>query len=232
MKRFIGMLVALTLLCGILPAYAAGGIATTEETWYVTAHSSDWRVYCYAAVQNNGEEPEKINDLLFEIQDLSGTTIESTTKFKLYPEVLQPGQTGWLVISQDVKDVADKAVIDHYNLTLTSKKEDDEAASLLDATAEFLKEDEDENENVLRAAVTNNGQDSAFEIAVAMAARDAEGKLLYVTNAATKDIGLAAGNALLVRSKMDSDIVDALKDANVEVASVDAVAYTVVDLDD
>ena len=65
-----------------------------------------------------------------------------------------------------------------------------------------------------------------------MAARDAEGKLLYVARTATKDIGLAAGNALLVRAEMDSDIVDALKDAGTEVASVDAVAYTIEDLDD
>ena len=30
MKRFIGLLVALVLLCGVLPAYAAGGISTTQ----------------------------------------------------------------------------------------------------------------------------------------------------------------------------------------------------------
>lgn len=232
MKRFIGVLLALTLLCGILPAYAAGGINTTEETWYVTSHSDDWRVYYYAAVTNNGETPEKINDLLFEIQNAGNTTIESTTKFKAYPEVLQPGESGWLVISQDVKDIEDKSVIDHYALTITSKEEKDEAAVLLDATAEYLEEDEDENDDVLRATVTNNGEDNAFEITVAMAARDAEGKLLYVGSAATKDLGLAQGGTLLSRVKMATDITDALEDANVKVASVDAVAYTVEDLDD
>ena len=232
MKRFIGVLVALTLLCGILPAYAAGGINVTEETWYVTSHSDDWRVYYYAAVKNDGETPEKINDLLFEIQSAGDTAIESTTKYKLYPEILQPGESGWLVLSQDVKDIEDKALIDHYTLTLTSKEEKDQADAALEVSAEYLKEDEDENENVLRAAVTNTGSENAFEITVALAARDAEGKLLYVGNAATKDIGLAAGSALLVRTKMDSDIVDALEDAGVEVASVEAVAYTVEDLDD
>lgn len=232
MKRFIGLLVALVLLCGVLPAYAAGGISTTEETWYVTSHSDDWRVYFYATVKNDSDRAETVNDLLFQIQDQADTTIESTTKYKLYPEVLQPGESGWLVVSQDVKDIADKAEIDHYTLTLTSKGEDDEAAAMLDASAEYLKKDEDDNENMLRAAVTNTGDKDAFEITVAMAARDAEGKLLYVARTATKDIGLAAGNALLVRAEMDSDIVDALKDAGTEVASVDAVAYTIEDLDD
>ena len=232
MKRFIGLLVALVLLCGVLPAYAAGGISTTEETWYVTSHSDDWRVYFYATVKNDSDRAETVNDLLFQIQDQAGATIESTTKYKLYPEVLQPGESGWLVVSQDVKDIADKAEIDHYTLTLTSKGEDDEAADMLDASAEYLKKDEDDNENMLRAAVTNTGDKDAFEITVAMAARDAEGKLLYVARTATKDIGLAAGNALLVRAEMDSDIVDALKDAGTEVASVDAVAYTIEDLDD
>lgn len=232
MKRFIGMTVVLALLCCLLPAYAAGGISTTEETWYVTSHSDDWRVYYYATVKNDSDEPEKINDLLFEIQNEAGTTIESTAKYKLYPEILQPGEEGWLVISQDVKDIEDRAMIDHYTLTLTSKKESDEADVKLQAAAEYLKEDEDENEDVLRAAVTNDGEGNAFEITVAMAARDAEGKLLYVGSAATKDIGLAAGNSLLVRATVTSDIADALEDEKTEVASVDAVAYTVVDLDD
>ena len=193
MKRFIGLLVALVLLCGVLPAYAAGGISTTEETWYVTSHSDDWRVYFYATVKNDSDKAETVNDLLFQIQDQADTTIESTTKYKLYPEVLQPGESGWLVVSQDVKDIADKAEIDHYTLTLTSKGEDDEAAAMLDASAEYLKKDEDDNENMFRAAVTNTGDKDAFEITVAMAARDAEGKLLYVARTATKDIGLAAG---------------------------------------
>ena len=232
MKRFIGLLVALVLLCGVLPAYAAGGISTTEETWYVTSHSDDWRVYFYATVKNDSDRAETVNDLLFQIQDQADTTIESTTKYKLYPEVLQPGESGWLVVSQDVKDIADKAEIDHYTLTLTSKGEEDEAAAMLDASAEYLKKDEDDNEDMFRAAVTNTGDKDAFEITVAMAARDAEGKLLYVARTATKDIGLAAGNALLVRAERDSDIVDALKDAGTEVASVDAVAYTIEDLDD
>lgn len=61
-KRIVGMLVVLVMICGILPAYAAGGIAPTEETWYVVSHSGDYRVYYYAAVTNNSGEPEKIKD--------------------------------------------------------------------------------------------------------------------------------------------------------------------------
>lgn len=231
-KRIVGMLVALIMICGILPAYAAGGIDTTEETWYVVSHSDDYRVYYYAVVTNTSDEPEEINDLLFEIKDSGETSIESTSKFKLYPEILEPGQSGWLVISQDVKDIDSRSVIDHYALTITSKKNDDEAVRLLTAGAEYLEEDEDENEDVLRATVTNSGADNVFEITAAVAARDAEGKLLYVASAATKDIGLPAGGSLLIRSEIKSDIVDALEDAGVEVASAEAVAYTVEDLDD
>lgn len=231
MKRFVGLMVALVLACGLLPAYAAGGIATTEETWYVAPHSENWRVYFYATVENSGSAPETVNNLLFEIVSPDGTAIDSTAKYKLYPEVLQPGETGWLVISKDVKDV-ERADISAYNLTVTSKTDDDRAARELDAAAEFLKKDEDDNENMLRAAVTNSGDENAFELTVAMAARDAEGKLLYVDGVDTKDVGLAQGGSLLVRAAIASDIVDALKDAGAEVASVDAVAYAMVDLDD
>ena len=230
-KRIVGMLVVLVMICGILPAYAAGGIAPTEETWYVVSHSGDYRVYYYAAVTNNSGEPEKIKDLLFEIRDRADTTIESTAKYKLYPEILEPGQTGWLVVSLDVKDIETKSLIDHYALTITSKLVDDKAARMLIAEAEYLEEDEDENEDMIRTAITNSGTGNAFEITVAMVVRDGEGKLLYIDSAATKDIGLTEGGALLIRAQIKSDIMDALDDAKTEIMSAEAIAYTIEDID-
>lgn len=232
MKRLIGLLVILTLACGLLPAYAAGGLTVGEETWYVTPHSDDFRVYYFAEVTNSGEASETVKDLLFEIQDPEGTAIESTSKYKLYPKILKPGETGWLAISQDVKDIAGKSLIDHYALTLTSKEETKKEILPLEAGAEYLAKDADDNEHVLRARVVNNGEADAFSVTAAVAARDAQGKLLYVAAADTGDIGLAAGDALLARIKMKSEVADALADAGTEVASVDAVAYTVADVED
>ena len=233
MKRTISLIAALMLLvCGVLPACASGAIETTDQTWYVVSHSDDYRVYYFATVSNTGDKPVSVNDLLFEIQDPSDVTIESTSKYKLYPEVLEAGQTGWLAISKDVKDIDSKEEIDHYNLTITSKVNDDRAARPLTASAEYLEEDEDENENVLRATVTNDGTESVFDIIVASAAFDADGKLLYVTGDAAKNIGLAAGNSFMQRSLIQSDITDALEDAQQEIASAQAVAYTMEDLDD
>ena len=234
MKRFFALIVTLSILAlGMLPAYAAGSsVATLEQTTYVVSHSDSYRVYCFATLQNTGAKPTSINDLLFEIRDPNGDTIESTSKYKLYPEVLEAGQTGWLVITKDVKDIDSKAGIDSFNLTITAKVNDDKAAHALSATAEYIAKDEDDNEDVLRAAVTNNGQENAFNITVAMAARDAAGKLLYITGNTAKDIGLASGCALLSRSIIKDDIMDELKDANTPVATVEAMAYTVEDLDD
>ena len=232
MKRLFAMVVALMLVLGALPAWAAGAIETTEETWYVVSHSSDYRVYYYAVVANKGEKPVSVNDLLFEIQDENDVTIESTAKYKLYPEVLEAGQSGWLVISKDVKDIDNKSEIDHYLLTITSKVNDDKAARPLKASAEYIDEDEDENEHVIRATVTNEGDQNAFEITVAAAIRDENGKLLYIANGASKDIGLPAGSSLLLRSMIKSEIWDELDDHKVNIASAEALAYTIEDLDD
>jgi hypothetical protein len=43
---------------------------------------------------------------------------------------------------------------------------------------------------------------------------------------------LAAGNALLVRSMIRSDIMDAIEDAGAAIAATEAMAYQVVDTDD
>lgn len=234
MKRIIALIITLILSCSAVSALAAGNIQATEDkASYVLSHSDGYRVYYYAVVTNNGDKRACINDLLFEIRDRDDVTFESTSKYSLYPEILEPGQSGWLVITRDVKDVDDKGLIDHFNLTITSKTaDDDEEIRPLTASAEYVDKDEDDNEDVLRATVTNSGDENAFKVTVAMAARDAEDKLLYIVGDSTRDIGLAAGNTLLMRAFIRSDIMDAIEDAGTEVAAVEAVAYRVVDTDD
>ncbi|MBR2797853.1 MAG: hypothetical protein IKE17_08950 [Clostridia bacterium] len=234
MKRIIALIITLILSCSAVSALAAGNIQPTDDVAsYVLSHSDGYRVYYYAVVTNNGDARASINDLLFEIRDRSDATFESTSKYTLYPEILEPGQSGWLVITRDVKDIDEKGMIDHFNLTITTKAaDDDEEVRPLTATAEYVAKDEDDNEDVLRATVTNDGDENAFKITVAMAARDGEGKLLYITGDGTKDIGLAAGNALLTRSLIRSDIMDEIEKLNAEVATVEAMAFRVVDTDD
>lgn len=234
MKRIIALIITLIMSCSAVSAFAAGNIQPTDDTAsYVLSHSDGYRVYYYAVVTNAGDERASINDLLFEIRDRGDVTFESTSKYTLYPEILEPGQSGWLVITKDVKDVDEKGYIDHFNLTIVSKAaDDDKEVRPLAAAAEYVEKDEDDNEDVLRAIVTNDGSENAFKITVAVAARDAEGKLLYVTGEGTKDIGLAAGGSLLVRSTIRSDIMDEIEKADAAVASTEAVAYRVVDTDD
>lgn len=232
MKRLTALFALLALLCAAIPAYAAGTVAPTEEAWYVVSHSDNYRVYYYATVVNSGEKAVSLNDLLFEIQDESGATLESTSKYKLYPEVLNSGETGYIVITKDVKDIKAKSDINHYTLTITTKNEEDKVTHPLQASAEYIAKDEDDNEDVLRATVTNTLTENAFDINIAMAARDASGKLLYIVGDTTKDFGLASGASLMERSLIKSDIVDELEDNYQTVATVDAIAYTVENLDD
>lgn len=234
MKRFVALIVALMLILAAVPAFAAGNIQPTEDTVsYVLPHSGDYRVYYYAVVTNEGDVRASVNDLLFEIRDVEGATIESTSKYTLYPEILEPGQSGWLAITRDVKDIDSKACIDHFALTITTKAaDDDEEIRMLSASAVYLAKDEDDNEDVLRATIANETGENAYKITVAMAARDVEGKLLYITGDGTRDIGLAPGGALLMRSAIRSDIMDEIKEANANVATVEAVAYRVADTDD
>ena len=234
MKRIIALIVTLMLSCSAVTALAAGNIQATDDiASYVLSHSNGYRVYYYAVVTNQGDARASINDLLFEIRDRGDVTFESTSKYTLYPEILEPGQSGWLVITRDVKDIDEKGYIDHFNLTITTKAaDDDKEIRPLTAAAEYVAKDEDDNEDVLRATVTNDGTENAFKIIVAMAVRDGEGKLLYITGDGTRDIGLAAGNALLTRSLIRSDIMDEIEKQGAEVAAVEAMAYRVVDTDD
>ena len=232
MKRCIALWIALILVCGMMPAYALSGITPTEETWYVTPHSDDYRVYYFATVCNNSDKPASINDLLFEIVDRDGVNVDSTSKYKMYPDVLTPGQSGYLVITKDLEDIDNRDYIDHYNMTIISKVNEDKVTSMLNTTAEYLQKDEDDNENVIRTTVTNSDVGNAFEITTAMAVRDAANKLLYVAAGSTKDIGLTSGNSLMMRAFVKSDIVDEWEKTNVTAAVAEAIAYTEKDTDD
>ena len=234
MKRIVALAVAFIICLAALPVFAAGNIRPTDESaYYVLSHSDGYRVYYYAVVTNEGDVRASVNDLLFEIRDRSDTDIESTSKYTLYPEILDPGQSGWLVITKDVKDIDDKAYIDHFALTITTKAaDDDKAIRPLASSAEYLEKDEDDNENVLSATVSNDGKENAFKITVAMAAHDGEGTLPYIVGDGTKDIGLAPGSALMMRSNIRSEIMDELEDEGISVASAKAMAYTVDDTDD
>ena len=210
MKRIIALVLTFILNCCAVSAMAAGSIQATDDTAsYVLSHSDGYRVYYYAVVVNNGDKRASVNNLLFEICDREDVAVESTSKYTLYPEILDPGQSGWLIVTRDVKDIGDRSDIDHFKLTITTKTpDDDEELRPLDTAAEYLAKDEDDNEDVLRATVTNRGDENAFGITVAVAARDAEGKLLYIVGDGTRDIGLAAGSALMMRSSIRSDIMD------------------------
>lgn len=232
MKKTVGYLLGLAIIAAALPAYAAGGISATEETWYVTPNSDNYKVYYYASVENTGSDPETVNNLLFEIQDSEGKTIESTEKYKLYPEILAPGESGWLVISQKVEDVESKSVIDHYTLTITSKKNDDEEDRRIPASAEFIAKDSDDNKNMIYTTISNEGDEAVFDAVTAYAVRDEAGKLLYADSTSLKNIGLPGSGSLQIRAKINSDIIDELDKAGTKIASAEAIAYSEIDLDD
>ena len=231
MKKFAALLTGLTLALSAVPASAAGGITQSNEAWYVCKHSGNYKVYYYAEVENTGSERETVDHVLFEIQNGSDTTIESTERFQLYPDALEAGEKGWLVITQTVKD-ADREDIDHYKLTLTSKEEDDKKVNHLDTKAEFVDEDEDDNENMLYLSLTNSGESTKFDLNAAAAAYQEDGSLLYVGSISARDAGLAAGNTVEFRTKIGSDLTEEWDDDGRKVASVQGIGWTVEDIDD
>ena len=232
MKRLITLIAMLALLVGVLPAYAAGAMNASEEVWYVAPRAGEHRIYYYATVENTGDEAATINDLLFEADDAAGADLASTSRYALYPSVLQSGETGYLAITLDVKDLQDEGDVDHCTLTFTSKKQDDKAARRLDAAAEYLSEDEEGTKDVLRTAVTNTGTDDAFDINSAVAARDAQGRLLFVAGATARDIGLVPGAQLLMRTSVPEGVADALEEEQTRIDSLDAIAWVLEDVED
>ena len=77
--------------------------------------------------------------------------------------------------------------------------------------------------------VTNNTEETVFDICTVYALLDAEGNILYMNDYSTYSMGLAAGSSMIIQELIPSEFSDYFAANNLVPASVDAIAYTEVE---
>ena len=125
MKKVLCLLLVV-LMFSCIPAMAAGKLEISQETFYVMPYYSDnYAGYVYAEVENVGDKPVVFNGGLLELFNADGDSIEANDYVSCYPSVLNPGEKGYIYVSQDVEEATTPDYIDDYLLTVTGKGENE-----------------------------------------------------------------------------------------------------------
>lgn len=224
-KMMALLIVILLIPCSVL---AAGKLVTTQENFYVTnGYSIYGRVF--ARIENKGDKPVEYSAGLFEIYDKNADTLASDSYLSVYGRYLAPGEYGYVVASESIKDVDVYTDVDDYMLTVTGKSNSGKYIKRINCKAEYtpnVQISRYSTRNFMTATFTNDTDDTLFDLHVVMALLDDDGNILDIeTTSFYNSIGINPGSTVTVRESVDDDIRDAYERAGSQPTHVDAFAY-------
>ena len=136
MKKWTALLLTLALALSATSAMAAGKLTVNQET-YVAAEGYSLKSYIFAEVENTGDKNIAFNDGLLEILNADGDPTNNETIYRMYPEILAPGEKGYITDYTYPSDASTLDDIADYSLVVTGKSTKDEAPVRLEAAAEY-----------------------------------------------------------------------------------------------
>ncbi len=226
-KRFTALLLTVACVLFAISASAAGKLTVTQEAFFVRSFLSYFAGEVYAEVSNTGNKPVAFNGGLLELFDPNGDSIESSNLYSCYPEVLEPGETGYLYVSQSVEDATKKEDIDDYLLTVTGKSESKKKTIRLKSEGTFGEYQMSEyfSSYATNAMITNTSGESAKNITVVYALFTADDKLMYVNSTVLYNATLPPDQTIEVNADVSSSLVEAWEAEGIAPAKIVTIAY-------
>lgn len=210
MKRIALFALALVLvLSAAMPAFAAGKLEVTDEVFYsLEPYEGSFYTYIYAQVTNTGDKDVEYNNGLWEIYNADGDTLDSTDWMNCYPDVLKPGETGYVsayISLDDVTSVEDAA---DYLLTVSGKSAKENPIVRLPAEVKYVYTKGDWRDyHTLYATVTNDTEATVYNYRVVVAVKNAEGKLVYAEDVMPSYVGILPGTSVEIKLDLSYDSV-------------------------
>jgi len=230
MKKIV--LFALTLvmvLAAACPAFAAGKLVVDQEKFYsIEPYDDSFYVYIYAQVSNAGDKAVEFNNGLWEIYDANGDTLDSEDWMYCYPDVLEPGEVGFLSAYMSLDDVSSVEDAADYLLTVSGKSAKENTIVRLPATVKYTYTKGDYRDfHVLTATVTNDTTETVYDYRVVYAVKDAAGNLLFVENVQPSYVGILPGTSVEVMRDLsyDSVVEELLEQGILNFDQVEVIAY-------
>ena len=230
MKKWTALLLTLALALSATSAMAAGKLTVNQET-YVAAEGYSLKSYIFAEVENTGDKNIAFNDGLLEILNADGDPTDNETIYRMYPEILAPGEKGYITDYLYPSDASTLDDIADYSLVVTGKSTKDEAPVRLEAAAEYgmAVSTWDSETAAVRVTVTNTTEATLYECNMVFGLYDAEGKLLYAASNYAYNTGLPAGQSMEMLFPIDEELTTKWEADGVKPATASAFAFVSTD---
>lgn len=225
MKRLLMLSLALTMLLMPVCGLAAGQVSVTQEAFYVTPFLDYHQANLFCEVTNTTNKVMEISSGIYEFYGADEVSIDSGSLYTFLPKVLLPGEKGYIKISETIDEAKEASYIQDYTVSIVAKSADEETVRYevsdigMGEIGDYLKS------MGFYATVTNNSEKVTQDIMIVFAAYNAEGKLLFCDYSSSYGLGLYPGSKAYMSRTIDSDLLDALKNANESIATVEAFAY-------
>lgn len=228
MKRRILMVLAALLLFAT-PALAEQGAELTllEDRFLVLpSYNELFEGVLSAKIQNTGNVTLQVEEGLYELLDKDGVKLKDCTWVPLFPGTLEPGQVGYLYVSECPDDVKTADGIASHTLDLKASTNVYQRYKRMEATARVAPPRSSYSElPYLEATVVNATEAAVYDITVVFAVYDSEDKLLYVQENTAYNAGVPAGGTILIGEDLDRQVKEYLDANEMTISRVDVIAF-------
>lgn len=209
-------------------AAGAGKLEVVSENgMFVKGYSNYY--YVFAKVQNTGDAALRIDECKLTVLDEAGAEIASRDYGDTFARFLKPGESTFVKIYADVGEATPAA----YQLTVTQNDNVYSEDVRYPADAEMLL-NVDEGwtvGNYMVALVSNDTDEVLYDVEVAMALLDDDGRIVYIDDKSCFDVGIPGGSDIYVSREIPEEFIEYYNTNGVKLQSVEAFAYKEVDLD-
>jgi len=231
MKKVFALLLALMLLCSAALADAELKVMNTM-CHIIPYYDSAVGVY-YAEVVNTGDTLICLDDELsrVELMDSEGNVVLSEEIWNVTPTVLAPGEKGYVVPFHMYLDEVDVSALTNYAIHLYAEEatyfEPPVYLNAAGITAEIRTEPDRWGNDVtaLYITFTNMAEDVVYDFNFAVGVYDESGALIYTYESSTYDVGVPAGQSVIVRSEIDNFLTAYWAENGIVPASIGVIGY-------
>lgn len=217
----LALLMLLTPVCGL----AAGQVSVTQEAFYVTPFLDYHQANLFCEVTNTTNKVMEISSGIYEFYGADEVSIDSGSLYTFLPRVLMPGEKGYIKINETIDEAKEASFIQDYTVSIVAKSADEDAVRYEVSDVGMGEVGDYFKSMGFYATVINNTEKVTQDIVIVFAAYNAEGKLLLCDYSSSYGLGLYPGSKAYMSSTIDSDLLDALKDAKENIATVEAFAF-------
>ncbi len=221
------MVLTLAMVLCSASALAAGKLTVNQETYFVTEGYS-LKCFVFAEVENTGDKSIEFDNGLLEMLTEDGEPTDNANIYNMYPEVLAPGEKGYIVDYEYCDDGVTAADVADHSLNVTGKSTKEDAPVRLDAKGTLGKiANTWVSEDAVQVMVTNNTSETVYGWGVAYALYDTNDTLLCVDADLMINQGIPAGQCVEMLFSMDEDLQAKWAAEGLKPARVEALAYVI-----